>query len=299
MKRCLMDSAVKVRSMSVNALYRLHEADDPEDDVLQVLMLAMAEDACPEVRRQVLKRVMVSPVTLPHILRMSRDVCTENRKLTYTIIKKSIAFTKFTIHQRVLLLRDGLADRDAGVRRAAQDMLCNGWLKALEPAHDPIKMLRLLDVESYSGGLGAVLDCLIDHSRSRGRVRAVKAEDAGADAPAAAAAAAAGPFRLDPADLTSEAVLFWHKLCVRLKAEGRDDELDEQLPTLTEFCDLILTLLWQQVFVEGGRGYPRQAMGMALTLRAGKGWAGLPFIEREVPATYHKLPLGTHNHPHP
>ena len=55
----LCDQNAQVRSAAVDALWRLHDPTDKNDEVTQALLLTLAEDPCKHVRQAVLVKLEV------------------------------------------------------------------------------------------------------------------------------------------------------------------------------------------------------------------------------------------------
>lgn len=91
-----------------------------------------------DVRRAVLSSIGVFKSTLPSILKRTRDVKEDVRKLAYTIVSEKLSVRQLAINQRVAVLQDGLQDRDEGVRAACQNLLGTVWYNAL--GADPLKV---------------------------------------------------------------------------------------------------------------------------------------------------------------
>ena len=64
-----------------------------------------------DVRLAVLSNVCITNGTLPCILKRSRDVKDEVRRLTFATIAEKVELRQLSISQRVALLQDGLNDR--------------------------------------------------------------------------------------------------------------------------------------------------------------------------------------------
>eukprot|EP00906_Rhabdomonas_costata_P035706 RCo050163 len=252
----LHDAYAPVRVQAVQGLYRLHDPSDPNDDITQALLLAMAEDSCPDVRKIILTKLRISPVTLPHITRMTRDIDRDVRRRAFDLIKQGVPLRKLKIAERVQLLKHGLADREADVRKAASE-LCTAWLKSVN--WDPVEFLSQLDVEVHLPDLEQTIQFVIDHLRTRRKIHGkpdgespTAAAASGQEVLSAVGEPAVGPeFKFDREAVTSESAVYWRMVCTRLKTEKKESLLEEQLGCLSDFADFLLTL-----FFRGAAGHP-------------------------------------------
>jgi hypothetical protein len=83
-----------------------------------------------EVRRAALYNLPRNPHTLPHILARTRDADPILRRTVYAGSLSPIALPDcriLSMEQREEVVRNGLGDREAGVRKAAAGML-GGWV---------------------------------------------------------------------------------------------------------------------------------------------------------------------------
>ena len=78
------------------------------------------------------------------ILVKSRDRSEDVRKACFALLCEKVDIEKLTVTQRGSLLKDGLCDRDEGVKNSAIQM-CDTWFTKM--GEDPIKFLRCLDIE--------------------------------------------------------------------------------------------------------------------------------------------------------
>ena len=76
----------------------------------------MSCDPSPIVRRTVVRCIGASKLTLPHILKRTRDVDEGVRKATFKFIADKIHIKSLTIGQREQVLQRGLSDRSEGVK---------------------------------------------------------------------------------------------------------------------------------------------------------------------------------------
>lgn len=81
------------------------------------------------MRKAVLFNIEISEETLPYIIERARDADAGIRKHIYKKSMGDIDFAALSIETREDLLKNGLRDRDLGVRKACTQMLCENWLK--------------------------------------------------------------------------------------------------------------------------------------------------------------------------
>jgi condensin complex subunit 3 len=111
------------------------ELEEDEQSLKEVVLGLMRFDPAAEVRRASLYNLPLQPETITPILSRSRDIDPVLRKSLYTTILGNKAIPDMrvlTIHQREGLIKNGLGDRETGVRNAAAGMV-SGWLG--EPAN--------------------------------------------------------------------------------------------------------------------------------------------------------------------
>ena len=142
----LNDKVPVVRVHAVAAVSRLQDPTDASDPVTAEYMRLVSSDTSKEVRKAVLANLGVSVLTLPPILERLRDVKDDVRKYTYSVVAIKIDVKALQIAQRVLLV-GGLQDRCESVRKACVHMMVSKWLPRCD--HNPIKLLKLLDVELH------------------------------------------------------------------------------------------------------------------------------------------------------
>ncbi len=127
------ESSVRVRA--VIALSRLQsdeqdEEDDDDDSIIELMIHLLQHDPSTEVRRAVLLNLQQSPNTLSYILERSRDVDAINRRYVFSKSLKELGdFRLLSIGMREKVLKWGLEDRDANVRKAAGRMFATGWIE--------------------------------------------------------------------------------------------------------------------------------------------------------------------------
>lgn len=209
------DKIPVVRKHAVSAVSRLQDPTDSHDAVTSEYIRLLGNDSSKEVRKAVLANIGVTAVTLPHIIKRTRDVREDVRKYAYNAIAIKVDVKKLQIAQRVQLVEQGLQDRCEAVQKACSDMVCKFWMSKCEDS--PINLLRLLDVEIHT----AVAE------------RAIKSVLVGG--------ALKNPASFVPEDksaLTSEQVLYWRILVEHAASTNNDELLESVLPEILYFCDV-------------------------------------------------------------
>ncbi|KAH9859420.1 hypothetical protein IAQ61_011201 [Plenodomus lingam] len=147
MKR-LRDKDPPVRVQAVLGLGTLlnddedqQEEEDSDDDaaggLLEKLMNIMSHDPSAEVRRAVLHNLPRLPSTLRSILKRARDMDATLRRQVYGKILPTIGdFRNLSVVEREKLIRWGLRDRDAMVRKAVARLFSEKWLEDCESSRD-------------------------------------------------------------------------------------------------------------------------------------------------------------------
>jgi hypothetical protein len=153
------------------------------------------------VRKHVLQCVGISQYTLEDILTKSRDRSEDVRKACFAMVREKMEIEQLSVTQRALLLKDGLCDRDEGVKQAAVQ-LCDAWYSKL--SDDPIKVTRYS--KSYPNN--QFLRCLdIEENEEVAEIaiRAILASHENVT------------FNVVLDDIDRETALFWRLYCENLK----------------------------------------------------------------------------------
>lgn len=144
----LFDREAAVRVHAVNAMARLQQLCLTEEEgpllVLDVFLELLAHDPSADVRRAVLLQIEVCERSLEVVLARRRDVDATVRRTFYAQKMREIDVRILSIKQRDLLLRAGLCDRDASVRRACIEMVFGAWIQTAD--NNLIQLLFSLDV---------------------------------------------------------------------------------------------------------------------------------------------------------
>ncbi|KAF6764231.1 nuclear condensing complex subunit [Ephemerocybe angulata] len=138
----LNDKETLIRAHAAAALSKLVGSEDPdeleegEQSVLDILLEVLASDPAAEVRRASLLNVPLTPATLDTILKRTRDVDTTTRKIMYTAVLPKLGHPRhLSLVQREQVIKDGLGDREPGVRVAAGKLLTK-WFDVILAEQD-------------------------------------------------------------------------------------------------------------------------------------------------------------------
>ncbi|KAL1742526.1 nuclear condensing complex subunit [Schizophyllum fasciatum] len=137
------DKESPVRVQATIALSKLIGTDDADDlpdgepTILQTLIEVLTADPAPEVRRAALLNVPLLTDSTPAILARSRDVDALTRKLIFSaVLTNKLSHPRLlTIAQREEVVKNGLGDREPGVRMAAAKMV-TGWFERMLVAEE-------------------------------------------------------------------------------------------------------------------------------------------------------------------
>lgn len=232
------DRVPLIRMQAVHALARLQDPADVECPVIARYILLLNTDSSSDVRRAVLGHVALSKLTLPEILRRTRDVKDAVRRQAFRVLAEKVHIKAMSIGDRVQLLDQGLQDRSEPVRAACSDMLCKSWL----PSEDAglLGLLDRLDVEHNM----RVCEMAVRHALARASPTT--------DKPYVRA-----DFATD--HLTPESALLWRVVCQHYAALGDGGALllDGAAPEVSELCELVsrYTALGQPADAEAALRY--------------------------------------------
>jgi condensin complex subunit 3 len=153
----LFDKEAAVRVQATHALARLQSLELAEGSgllVRDVFIELLAHDPAAEVRKAVLAHIDVvvpaeaneqgGPATLDAILQRRRDVDAGVRRHFYANKMSEIDVRVLSMKQRDAVLRAGLGDRDANVRRACIEMVFGRWIQTAN--NNLLQLLLSLDV---------------------------------------------------------------------------------------------------------------------------------------------------------
>ncbi|KAL3067036.1 hypothetical protein OYC64_016897 [Pagothenia borchgrevinki] len=223
------DKFPNVRIQAALAMTRLQQPKDSDCPTINAYMLILENDTNAEVRRAVLSCIAMSPRTLPKVLKRTRDIKENVRKLAYQVLADKVHIKALTIAQRVTLLQQGLCDTSETVREMVSSRLLPAWLLRVEG--NVIGLLHKLDVENCADTaletLKAIFKGTLTEELPQNRAQLDNR-------------------KLIPVDsLSCENVLYWRALCEFLKAQGDDGEemLEQVLPDAATYADFLYRYL--------------------------------------------------------
>ncbi|KAK9540184.1 hypothetical protein VZT92_002653 [Zoarces viviparus] len=219
------DKFPNVRIQAALAMTRLQQPKDPECPTINAYMLILENDTNAEVRRAVLSCIAMSPRTLPKVLKRTRDIKENVRKLAYQVLAEKVHIKALTIAQRVGLLQQGLHDTSETVREVVCSRLLPAWMLRLDG--NVTELLHRLDVENCAQ---TALDTLQAIFRGMSTEELLQSR------------AQLDNRKLVPVDsLSCENVLHWRALCEFIKAKGDDGDelLDQVLPDAATYGDYL------------------------------------------------------------
>ncbi|KAA0192197.1 Condensin complex subunit 3 [Fasciolopsis buskii] len=155
--RRVQDTKSTVRVQAIHALSRMQDPTDAECRAVETFLWLARHDPTADVRRAALAAMVLTTRTLPSLIERCRDVSDSVRRTAYKILATRGVLRPLSIAKRIRVLQDGLTDRSAEVRQAAQELVIS-WFKATE--NDPVKLLRRLDTEGVPETSQLMLDNL-------------------------------------------------------------------------------------------------------------------------------------------
>ncbi|CAG5939591.1 unnamed protein product [Menidia menidia] len=222
------DKFPNVRIQAALAMTRLQQPKDPDCPTINAYLLILDNDANAEVRRAVLSCIAMSPRTLPKVLKRTRDIKENVRKLAYQVLAEKVHIKALTIAQRVSLLQQGLQDTSEAVRELVCSRLLPAWLLRLDG--NVIELLHRLDVENCAETAMDTLKAIF--KRTPAEELPQNREQF-------------GDRKLISLDsLTCENVLYWRALCEFFKAKGDegDEMLEQVLPDAATYAEYLCSV---------------------------------------------------------
>ncbi|XP_037830530.1 condensin complex subunit 3 isoform X2 [Kryptolebias marmoratus] len=219
------DKFPNVRIQAALAMARLQQPKDPDCPTVNAYMLILENDTNAEVRRAVLSCIAMSTQTLPKVLKRTRDIKENVRKLAYQVLADKVHIKALSIAQRVGLLQQGLHDTSGAVREVVCSRLLPAWLQRLDG--DVIELLHRLDVENCAE---TALETLKAIFKSMSAEELLQNREQ------------LNNRKLIPVEsLTCENVLYWRALCefIKSKGDGGDEMLEQVLPDASAYADYL------------------------------------------------------------
>ncbi|XP_077426614.1 condensin complex subunit 3 isoform X2 [Vanacampus margaritifer] len=223
------DKFSNVRIQAALAMTRLQQPSDPDCPTINAFMLILENDTNPEVRRAVLSCIAMSPHTLPRLLKRTRDVKENVRKLAYKVLADKVHVRALSIAQRVSVLEQGLHDTSEGVKEVVCFELLPAWLLRLDG--NVMELLHRLDVENCAQTALDMLNAIFKGMDTDELLKNTMELNSR---------------KLIPVEsLTCENALYWRALCKFIKEKGNDgDEMLEQvLPDAATYADYLYEYL--------------------------------------------------------
>jgi condensin complex subunit 3 len=112
--------------------------------VILALLFHLDKDPSVEVRKTILSLIRVSSVTLPSIIKRTRDVNESVRVMAYKILAERRRLTSLSYSLREKIIMSGLHDVSPVVRETTENHLLPKWLENLQG--DLIEFINNLDV---------------------------------------------------------------------------------------------------------------------------------------------------------
>uniref|UniRef100_A0A8C7J4N1 Non-SMC condensin I complex, subunit G n=1 Tax=Oncorhynchus kisutch TaxID=8019 RepID=A0A8C7J4N1_ONCKI len=252
------DKFPNVRIQASLAMARLQEPQNHQCPTVNAYLLILENDSNPEVRRAVLSCIAPSSLTLPKILKRTRDVKESVRKLAYQVLSDKVHIRALSIAQRVSLLQQGLHDAAESVREVVQVRLLPAWLNLLQG--DVLELLHKLDVENCSQTALDTLTALFTHTPQDQLLHHRLQLDDRYTHTHTALDTLTALFTHTPQDqllhhrlqlddrmlvpagsLSCESVLYWRALCEFVKTKGDEGEemLEKLLPEAATFAEYL------------------------------------------------------------
>ncbi|XP_063055418.1 condensin complex subunit 3 [Engraulis encrasicolus] len=220
------DKFPNIRIQAALAMARLQEPQNADCPTMKAYMLILENDSNPEVRRAVLSCIAPSVISLPKILKRTRDVKERVRKLAYEVMAEKVHMRALTIAQRVSLLQQGLHDSSEVVKDVVKSKLLPAWLRLVDGK--VLDLLHKLDVENFTEITCEVLHALFARV---GSLEELQQDGLSLDSR-----------KLIPAEtLTCENVLYWRALCEFVKQKGDQGEevLEQLIPEAVIFAEYL------------------------------------------------------------
>ncbi|EFA85657.1 hypothetical protein PPL_00886 [Heterostelium album PN500] len=157
----LYDKITSVRVMAVLAIVHLQDAKDKDDNVTTMLLEVLENDSSSEVRKTIIQNMAITYRTLSSVIHRVRDSDPYIRKKTFNFLSKRVKLDLIDKVESRIFLIGGLLDSDDNVKKACQEMICDGWMEKLN--NDFEKLLSLFDIERNAGVCERLLRCIFEN----------------------------------------------------------------------------------------------------------------------------------------
>uniref|UniRef100_A0A383VSX8 Nuclear condensin complex subunit 3 C-terminal domain-containing protein n=1 Tax=Tetradesmus obliquus TaxID=3088 RepID=A0A383VSX8_TETOB len=155
----LHDKLPAVRAEACRALSHLVSEDEDGQAIVAAMLQLLDTDKSKDVRIAVLQSLPLDAASLPVLLERARDVNPLVRK-ALVVRLKGLPIKLVSIKQRAEVIQQLLQDRDAAVADAGAKLLSH-WLEK-DCGGDPLQLLQLLDVETYTDAAALAVESLIN-----------------------------------------------------------------------------------------------------------------------------------------
>lgn len=144
----LQDKQCTVRIWAIKALKRFQdlpeEGEELTDKVMLALCRSMSTDPQAQVRKAAIEVIVLHKTTFPSVIERTKDVSKDVRIAAFKKIGEVGTIKKLRMHERVLVAKHGMEDRDEQIRQIFVELLIGKWIPSVE--NDVIKLLDRLDV---------------------------------------------------------------------------------------------------------------------------------------------------------
>ncbi|KAF6263324.1 nuclear condensing complex subunit [Scenedesmus sp. NREL 46B-D3] len=207
-----------------NLQERLQDKQPADGQAVVASMLQLLDtDKSKDVRIALMQSLPLNGTSMPVLLERTRDVNPLVRK-ALVLRLKGLPMKLLSIKQRAEVTQQLLQDRDTAVAEAGCKLLGH-WL-AQDCGDDPLQLLQLLDVETYTDAAALAVESLINSGSIGGGSGVTGYVDFASQGPAATQQAGALPGLRALAEqpqgqlLTPHEALMWRCLCEWLRSDA-------------------------------------------------------------------------------
>ncbi|CAG2120345.1 unnamed protein product, partial [Medioppia subpectinata] len=142
----LRDKDKLIRSAAALALHRFQESDKRSDLVSDALRFHLRTDPDFRVRQSCLQSLSPTIASIDEFINSTRDVKDIIRKTAFTLIADKFDIKNYGIDKRLQILKNGMNERHAAVRKVVETKLLPNWVKSYNG--DFVALLYALDIQS-------------------------------------------------------------------------------------------------------------------------------------------------------